>query len=312
MVIDTGSDINWLPCEPCSECYQQTHPIFNPDDSSTYKRVSCDSPACSALDVSDGSINTCQYQVSYGDGSFTIGELATETVSFGNSSFFHVAIGCDHDNEGLFIDSAGLIGLGGGSLSLPSQIKATSFSYRLVNRNSDSSSTLEFNSARPSDAVLAPLLCNSRRSTFFFVCLEGINVSCERLPILANIFQVDDSGHGGIIVDSGMAVTRLHCSVYNSLRDTFVKYAQNLPSTDGFVLFDTCFDLLSMKTASVPTVAFHFSGGKVVVAPEEYTGSDILGGEVLKGPSFAPRDGSLVIIGNLHQQGTRVSYDFNA
>ncbi|KAK4374633.1 hypothetical protein RND71_005310 [Anisodus tanguticus] len=310
MAIDTGSDINWLQCEPCSECYQQTDPIFNPDDSSTYNRVTCDSPACSALDVSDCSTDTCQYQVSYGDGSFTVGELATETVSFGNSgSFSNVAIGCGHDNEGLFIGSAGLIGLGGGSLSFPSQIKASSFSYCLVDRNSDSSSTLEFNSAGPSDAVLAPLLRNSRRSTFFYVGVEGISVGGETLPIPANIFQVDETGHGGIIVDSGTAVTRLQTTVYNSLRDTFFKYAQNnLPSTDGFMLFDTCFDLSSMKTASVPTVAFHFSGGKKLslhpkntLVPVDSEGKYCL--------AFAPTDESLAIIGNLQQQGTRVSYD---
>ncbi|KAJ8560594.1 hypothetical protein K7X08_022454 [Anisodus acutangulus] len=217
--------------------------------------------------------------------------------------------GCGHDNEGLFIGSAGLIGLGGGSLSFPSQIKASSFSYCLVDRNSDSSSTLEFNSAGPSDAVLAPLLRNSRRSTFFYVGVEGISVGGETLPIPANIFQVDETGHGGIIVDSGTAVTRLQTTVYNSLRDTFFKYAQNnLPSTDGFMLFDTCFDLSSMKTASVPTVAFHFSGGKDLslhpkntLVPVDSEGKYCL--------AFAPTDESLAIIGNLQQQGTRVSYD---
>ncbi|XP_060169154.1 protein ASPARTIC PROTEASE IN GUARD CELL 1-like [Lycium barbarum] len=311
MAIDTGSDINWLQCEPCSECYQQTDPIFNPSESSTYNRVTCDSSECSSLDVSDCSTSdTCLYQVSYGDGSFTAGELATERVSFGNSgSFNNVAIGCGHDNEGLFVGSAGLMGLGGGSLSLPSQINATSFSYCLVDKNSDSSSTLEFNSAGPSDAVFAPLLRNSKRNTFFYVGLEGISVGGEMLPIPANIFQVDETGHGGIIVDSGTAVTRLQTTVYNSLRDTFVKYAQDkLPSTDGFMLFDTCFDLSSMKTANVPTVAFHFSGDKKLslhpkntLVPIDSEGKFCL--------AFAPTDGSLAIIGNSQQQGTRVSYD---
>jgi hypothetical protein len=55
-------------------------------------------------------------------------------------------IGCGHNNEGLFIGAAGLLGLGGGSLSFPSQIITTSFSYCLVDRDSESASTLEFNS----------------------------------------------------------------------------------------------------------------------------------------------------------------------
>ncbi|TMX01667.1 hypothetical protein EJD97_023993 [Solanum chilense] len=311
MVIDTGSDINWLQCEPCDVCYQQTDPIFNPSDSSTYNQVPCNSPVCAALELSGCYTDTCMYQVSYGDGSFTEGELATETVSFGDSgSFPNVAIGCGHDNEGLFTGSAGLLGLGGGSLSLPSQVKATSFSYCLVDRDSDSSSTLEFNSAGPSDSVFAPLLRNSRRDTFFYIGLEGISVGGEMLQVPASIFQVDDNGRGGIIVDSGTAVTRLQSSAYSALRDTFVKYAQNLPSAGEFELFDTCFDLSSMSIANVPTVAFHFSGGRTLplraqntVVPVDSSGKYCL--------AFASTDESMSIIGNVQQQGIRVSYDLS-
>lgn len=309
MAIDTGSDINWLQCEPCSDCYQQMDPIFDPSDSSTYNRVSCDSQECSALHAGSCFDNTCMYQVTYGDGSFTQGELATETVSFGDSaSFSNVAIGCGHDNEGLFSGSAGLLGLGGGSLSLPSQVKATSFSYCLVDRDSDSSSPLEFNSAVPSDSVLAPLLRNSKRDTFFFLGLEAISVGGELLQVPASNFQLDDNGKGGIIVDSGTSVTRLQRSVYNALRDTFLKYSQNLPSDDSFELFDTCFDLSSMGTASIPTVALHFPDGKAlplraqnILTPINSSGKYCL--------AFAPTDEAMSIIGNIQQQGTRVSYD---
>ncbi|KAK3007250.1 hypothetical protein RJ639_016150 [Escallonia herrerae] len=169
MVPDTGSDVTWLQCKPCSDCYQQSDPVFDPIASSTYSPLSCTSQQCSSLEVSACRSESCLYQVSYGDGSYTVGEFVTETVSFGQSgSVPKVAIGCGHDNEGLFVGSAGLIGMGRGALSLPTQIKASSFSYCFVNRDSSSASTLEFNSA------------------------------------------------------------------YNSLRDAFVKGAQNLPSTTGF------------------------------------------------------------------------------
>ncbi|WP_411024826.1 pepsin-like aspartyl protease, partial [Salmonella sp. s57610] len=35
LVTDTGSDVSWLQCSPCSECYQQSDPIFNPSASSS-------------------------------------------------------------------------------------------------------------------------------------------------------------------------------------------------------------------------------------------------------------------------------------
>ncbi|XP_055825870.1 protein ASPARTIC PROTEASE IN GUARD CELL 1-like [Solanum dulcamara] len=309
MVLDTGSDITWVQCEPCSDCYQQSDPIFNPSSSSTYSQLSCNAAQCSALQVSACGSQSCLYQVSYGDGSFTVGEFATETVSFGNSgSFPKVAIGCGHDNEGLFVGAAGLIALGRGSLSLPTQIKASSFSYCFVDRDSASSSTLDFNSARPGDSVIAPLLRNSRRSTFFYVGLTGISVGGEMLSIPASVFQIDGSGNGGIIVDSGTAVTRLQSSAYNALRDSFVKYTQHLPSAGKFALFDTCYDLSSMRRTSVPTLAFHFSGGKTLsLHPKNYLIPVDSSGKFCL--AFAPTEGSLSIIGNIQQQGTRVSYD---
>ncbi|KAF3948787.1 hypothetical protein CMV_025258 [Castanea mollissima] len=50
MVLDTGSDVNWLQCQPCSDCYQQSDPIFNPSDSVSYNPLSCASSQCSLLD----------------------------------------------------------------------------------------------------------------------------------------------------------------------------------------------------------------------------------------------------------------------
>ncbi|KAL6994878.1 hypothetical protein U1Q18_005015, partial [Sarracenia purpurea var. burkii] len=41
MVLDTGSDVSWLQCSPCFNCYQQSDPIFDPSESSTYRPVPC-------------------------------------------------------------------------------------------------------------------------------------------------------------------------------------------------------------------------------------------------------------------------------
>ncbi|CAI9270628.1 unnamed protein product [Lactuca saligna] len=177
MVIDTGSDINWLQCQPCSDCYQQTDPIYNPSASTSYGTLACGSQECSSLEITACRNDVCLYQVSYGDGSFTVGDFVTETVTFGKSgSVPKVAMGCGHDNEGLFVGAGGLLALGGGPLSLPSQIKATSFSYCLVDRDSKTSSTLEFNSAPPANSVTAPLLRNPRVKTYLYVGMTGITV----------------------------------------------------------------------------------------------------------------------------------------
>jgi hypothetical protein len=83
--------------------------------------------------------------VAYGDGSYTVGDFATESLTFGDSPPVRgVAVGCGHDNEGLFVGASGLLALGGGPLSFPSQIRASTFSYCLVDRDSPAASTFQF------------------------------------------------------------------------------------------------------------------------------------------------------------------------
>ncbi|KAJ9708137.1 hypothetical protein PVL29_000275 [Vitis rotundifolia] len=309
MVVDTGSDVNWVQCAPCADCYQQADPIFDPSFSSSYAPLTCETHQCKSLDVSECRNDSCLYEVSYGDGSYTVGDFATETVTLdGSASLNNVAIGCGHDNEGLFVGAAGLLGLGGGSLSFPSQINASSFSYCLVNRDTDSASTLEFNSPIPPHSVTAPLLRNNQLDTFYYLGMTGIGVGGQMLSIPRSSFEVDESGNGGIIVDSGTAVTRLQSDVYNSLRDSFVRGTQHLPSTSGVALFDTCYDLSSRSSVEVPTVSFHFPDGKYLALPAKnyLIPVDSAGTFCF---AFAPTTSPLSIIGNVQQQGTRVSYD---
>ncbi|XP_058091384.1 protein ASPARTIC PROTEASE IN GUARD CELL 1-like [Magnolia sinica] len=311
MVLDTGSDITWVQCQPCTDCYQQADPVFQPSSSSTFSSLSCESQPCKSLDVSACRNDTCLYQVSYGDGSYTVGDFVTETLTFGDSaSVSNIALGCGHDNEGLFVGAAGLLGLGGGSLSFPSQVSASSFSYCLVDRDSTSTSTLQFGPDGTNSVVTAPLLRNQKLATFYYVGLTGMSVGGEILSIPPSSFGMDESGDGGVILDSGTAITRLQSDAYNSLRDAFAKGTRDLPSTSGVALFDTCYDLSSRSSVEVPTIAFHFAGGKSLplpaknyLIPVDSTGTFCL--------AFAPTSSSLSIIGNVQQQGTRVSFDLD-
>ncbi|GAB4828896.1 hypothetical protein Ancab_018557 [Ancistrocladus abbreviatus] len=308
VVLDTGSDVSWVQCEPCADCYQQADPIFRPAASSSYSPLSCNSEQCKALDVSECRADQCLYEVSYGDGSYTVGDFVQEKITFSEASVDKVAIGCGHNNEGLFVGSAGLLGLGGGALSFPRQINTSSFSYCLVDRDSNAASTLEFNSPLPSGAVTAPLRRNRELDTFYYLGITGISVGGQLLSIPPSSFQMDEVGNGGVIVDSGTAVTRLQTEVYNSLRDTFVKGTQHLPSANGVALFDTCYNLASMRSVQVPAVGFHFPDGKSLslpaknyLIPVDSDGTFCL--------AFAPTTSSLSIIGNVQQQGTRVDFD---
>ncbi|KAI4365837.1 hypothetical protein MLD38_021788 [Melastoma candidum] len=313
MVLDSGSDVTWLQCQPCSDCYSQTDPIYDPSSSSSYSSLSCNAPQCGSLEVSACRSGSCLYQVSYGDGSFTVGDFVKESLTFdGSRKVDGVAIGCGHDNEGLFTGSAGLLGLGGGSLSLPAQLNSRSFSYCLVNRDSSDSSTLDFES-KPvgANSVFAPLLKSSKVDTFYYVGLQGMNVGGSEVSIPPSLFQLDDSGNGGVIVDSGTAITRLQTQAYQSLRDAFASLTGNLKrATSSISLFDTCYDFSSLSTVRVPTVSFRFEGGREWALPAEnyLIPVDSQGTFCF---AFAPTSSSPSIIGNVQQQGTRVTYDLS-
>ncbi|XP_030471797.1 protein ASPARTIC PROTEASE IN GUARD CELL 1 [Syzygium oleosum] len=310
MVIDTGSDVNWVQCAPCADCYQQADPIFEPASSSSFSPLACDTRQCRSLDVSECRNGSCLYQVSYGDGSYTVGDFVTETITLGSTRLRDVAIGCGHNNEGLFVGAAGLLGLGGGSLSFPSQLNASSFSYCLVDRDSDSASTLEFGSPLPPNAVAAPLIRNPHLDTFLYLGLTGISVGGDPLQLPEAAFQLGRDGSGGIIVDSGTAVTRLRSEVYGAVREAFARGTRGLPAAGGFALFDTCYDLSSKGSVEVPTVALRFGDGdgkewalpaKNYMIPVDSNGTFCF--------AFAPTSSALSILGNVQQQGTRVGFD---
>lgn len=313
MVLDTGSDVTWVQCQPCADCYQQSDPVFDPSLSASYAAVSCDSQRCRDLDTAAcrNATGACLYEVAYGDGSYTVGDFATETLTLGDSTpVGNVAIGCGHDNEGLFVGAAGLLALGGGPLSFPSQISASTFSYCLVDRDSPAASTLQFgDGAAEAGTVTAPLVRSPRTSTFYYVALSGISVGGQPLAIPASAFAMDaTSGSGGVIVDSGTAVTRLQSAAYAALRDAFVQGAPSLPRTSGVSLFDTCYDLSDRTSVEVPAVSLRFEGGgalrlpaKNYLIPVDGAGTYCL--------AFAPTNAAVSIIGNVQQQGTRVSFD---
>ncbi|KAA0048886.1 hypothetical protein IC582_012172 [Cucumis melo] len=314
MVLDTGSDIVWLQCAPCKNCYSQTDPVFNPVKSGSFAKVLCRTPLCRRLESPGcNQRQTCLYQVSYGDGSYTTGEFVTETLTFRRTKVEQVALGCGHDNEGLFVGAAGLLGLGRGGLSFPSQAGRTfnqKFSYCLVDRSASSkpSSVVFGNSAVSRTARFTPLLTNPRLDTFYYVELLGISVGGTPVSgISSSHFKLDRTGNGGVIIDCGTSVTRLNKPAYIALRDAFRAGASSLKSAPEFSLFDTCYDLSGKTTVKVPTVVLHFRGADVSLPASNYLIPVDGSGRFCF--AFAGTTSGLSIIGNIQQQGFRVVYD---
>ncbi|XP_015886741.2 protein ASPARTIC PROTEASE IN GUARD CELL 2 [Ziziphus jujuba] len=312
MVIDSGSDIVWVQCQPCSQCYHQSDPVFDPAASASYTGVSCSSAVCNRLENAGCHAGRCRYEVSYGDGSYTKGTLALETLTFGRAVIRNVAIGCGHMNQGMFVGAAGLLGLGSGSMSFVGQLGGQTggaYSYCLVSRGTVSSGSLEFGrGAMPVGAAWVPLVRNPRAPSFYYIGLVGLGVGGIKLLISEDIFRLTELGYGGVVMDTGTAVTRLPTLAYETFRDTFIQQTANLPRASGISIFDTCYNLNGFISVRVPTISFYFSGGPTLTLPA----SNFLIPVDDKGTfcfAFAPNPTGLSIIGNIQQEGIQISID---
>lgn len=129
-IADTGSDLIWLQCKPCTDCYKQIDPLFDPAKSKTYRNISCTARQCQSLDGASCS-SSCKYSVAYGDNSYSKGDLAFDTLTLESTtsrrqavSFRNIVVGCGLHNNGTFDKKgSGVVGLGGGAASLVSQLR---------------------------------------------------------------------------------------------------------------------------------------------------------------------------------------------
>lgn len=316
MVIDSGSDIVWVQCQPCNQCYRQSDPVFDPSNSASFTGVSCSSAVCDRLENAGCHAGRCRYEVLYGDGSYTKGTLALETLTFGPTTVRNVAIGCGHRNQGMFVGAAGLLGLGGGSMSFVGQLGGQTggaFTYCLVSRGTGSTGSLEFGRvALPVGAAWVPLLRNPRAQSFYYIGLAGLGVGGMRVPIPEDVFRLTELGDGGVVMDTGTAVTRLPTAAYVAFRDAFITQTASLPRSSGVSIFDTCYDLNGFVSVRVPTVSFYFSGGPILTLPARNFLIPVneMGTFCFAFAASASASASgLSIIGNIQQEGIQISFD---
>jgi hypothetical protein len=330
VVIDTGSDLIWLQCAPCRHCYRQVTPLYDPRSSSTHRRIPCASLRC--RDVlrypgCDARTGGCVYMVVYGDGSASSGDLATDRLVFPNDTHVHnVTLGCGHDNEGLLESAAGLLGVGRGQLSFPTQLAPAYghvFSYCFGDRMSraqNSSSYLVFGRTPelPSTAF-TPLRTNPRRPSLYYVDMVGFSVGGERVTGFSNASLALNpaTGRGGIVVDSGTAISRFARDAYAAVRDAFDSHAAAAGMRklhNRFSVFDTCYDLRGNGPATavrVPSIVLHFAGGADMALPQANYLIPVQGGDrrTYFCLGLQAADDGLNVLGNVQQQSFGVVFD---
>ncbi|KAL1219147.1 Aspartic proteinase CDR1 [Cardamine amara subsp. amara] len=315
-IADTGSDLIWTQCKPCKHCYTQDAPLFDPKASSTYKDISCSSRQCTNLlpEASCSSKhNKCSYSMSYGDNSYTKGNIATDTLTLGSTNNRPVQlknsiIGCGHKNHGTFDKKfAGIVGLGSGAVSLISQLGDSiegKFSYCLVPLyfTNDLTSKINFGSTAivsGPGTVSTPLIKISP-DTFYYLALESVSVGSKRIKYPGSN---SENCKGNIIIDSGTTLTMLPTEFYFKLEDAVASSITAKSKQDPDTGFSLCYTVT--EDLKLPAITMHFNGADVNL--NSFNAFLRISKELV---CFAFRPSkSLAIYGNLAQMNFLIGYD---
>ncbi|XP_062192296.1 aspartyl protease family protein At5g10770-like [Phragmites australis] len=326
VIVDTGSDLTWVQCKPCSACYAQRDPLFDPAGSATYAAVPCNASACAAslkaatgmpgsCATTGGTSEKCYYALAYGDGSFSRGVLAMDTVGLGRASLDSFVFGCGLSNRGLFGGTAGLMGLGRTELSLVSQTASRFggvFSYCLpATTTGNASGSLSLGGDTSSYRNTTPIaytrmIADPAQPPFYFLNVTGAAVG--RTPVAAQ-----GLGASNVLIDSGTVITRLAPSVYRAVRAEFTRQfgAAGYPAAPGFSILDTCYDLTGHDEVKVPLLTLRLEGGAEMTV--DAAGMLFVvrkdGSQVCLAMASLSYEDQTPIIGNYQQKNKRVVYD---
>ncbi|XP_048539440.1 aspartyl protease family protein At5g10770-like [Triticum urartu] len=274
LLFDTGSDLSWVQCQPCTgHCYQQNDPLFDPTKSSTY-------------DV--------------------------ETLTFSSSrKFSSFPFGCGTTNLGDFGSVNGLLGLGRGQLSLASQTASSfdgTFSYCLPSHNMTRPGFLSIGAAPDIGKVqYTAMIKKPQYPSFYFVELVSIDIGGYVLPVPPSVFTSK-----GTLLDSGTTFTYIPAQAYNLLRDRFKFTMKGYKPAPPFQDLDTCYDFSGQSVIFQPGMSFKFSDGAVFdidifgVMIYPYVDHPAIG--CFAFASSDPTD-QFSIIGNTQQRSAEVIYD---
>eukprot|EP01018_Ginkgo_biloba_P015997 Gb_31617 [translate_table: standard] len=333
LVADTGSDLIWVKCNPCANCSADFFPSFDPQNSSSLVYVPCFSRDCYAVSPSLTCIFKpaiiCKYRYGYLDNSSTSGPYIRETVTMNSTSGKQlkaekVFMGCGTENEGQTKTSlaGGVLGLGQGFNSFATQtasLYGAKFSYCLgdyldpvtVKNSLVFGDIIDEESSMLREPIqYTPILKNQHSGySFYYVGIEEIAINGEILPISRSVWEIDEAGHGGAIVDSGTSLSYFVEEAYEIILEALsVAITYPKASTSSPQQFDLCFNTTGVNDLKFPQISIGLKGGATFSPPPENFILEIEEGVRCVG--FRPIDeASTSIIGSLLQQNFFVQFD---
>ncbi|KAL3700343.1 hypothetical protein R1sor_018365 [Riccia sorocarpa] len=264
--MDTGSDLTWIKCRRGSKSSRKVRQygdelVFDPQRSSTFESFN----SATLFKRSPNKTFYVQCISSY------------KSVSLDNTGLREFELG---------EFGTGIFGLGRGMLSLPVQIGSHyshRFAYCLSSEMGYNSSFLRFGDSASPTASEFPgikhmsLILNPKHRSFYYLRLESLSVCGEQLRLPKTIFSIDEnSGTGGVILDTGTTYTFLPPAVYEKLVEVFSNQTPLQRATQSSKLA-LCFNITGSEDPTgiwIPKMVLHFREGNELVdielPPENY------------------------------------------
>ncbi|ESR38617.1 hypothetical protein CICLE_v10025361mg [Citrus x clementina] len=271
VALDTGSDLFWVPCE-CSKCaptqgsaYASDFElsIYNPEVSSTSKKVTCNNLLCAHRNRCPGTFSNCPYSVSYVSAqTSTSGILVEDVLHLTREDKNHesveayVTFGCGQVQSGSFLDIAapnGLFGLGMETISVPSILSkdgltADSFSMCFGN---DGIGRISFGDKGSPYQQETSFNVNPSHPSY--------NITVTQIRVGTTLIDVDITA----LFDSGTSFTYMVEPTYTRLLENFHSQVQDKRRQhDSRIPFEYCYDMSPDANASlIPSMSLRMKGG---------------------------------------------------
>ncbi|CAM6041085.1 unnamed protein product [Sphagnum compactum] len=277
VILDTGSDLLWVPCANCISCSPTAAPafepifslgVYSPSLSSTYEPVTCKDPLCLSTSRCSKSTDDCPYEVDYvTPNTSTSGILVQDVIQFipdiskgsgAPRTTASVTFGCGTNQTGSFLQgtgSDGLLGLGVSEISVPSTmarqgVTQNSFSMCF---DLDLSGRIIFGDRGPPEQPRTPLV-NITNVPAYVVNIEQITVGTSTVPA-----KID------AIFDTGTSLTYLSTPVYTQFAKAYISQVQ--AQRFSLETFELCYEITDPSI--LPSIALQFSNNATlnVAAP---------------------------------------------
>ncbi|XP_024966313.1 aspartic proteinase-like protein 2, partial [Cynara cardunculus var. scolymus] len=287
--VDTGSDLLWVNCIECESCPKTSDlgvplQLYDPNDSSSAKKVTCDDDFCrTTMDSSNTECKvgmSCLYTVTYGDGSGTAGYFINDNLQLlkasgdGETKYMsgNITFGCGAKQSGELGSSEqaldGILGLGQTGTSLLSQFASAKKVKRMFSHclsGSKGGGIFAIGEVVEPKVKTTPML---EDNLHYNVEMKSIDVNGETLDIPKNILDLGKKE--GAIVDSGTTLAYFPAKIYNPLMQKIMAAQPDQKPETVEKLFK-CYKYSGNIDEGFPNVTFHFDDSlSLTVTPHQY------------------------------------------